>query len=72
MDHITPMQRALRALRDCGVIRVKLGSVPFAYRDLQKLNAISAKSAGEGLANVRLNDYGHILARQLPRFPGDW
>lgn len=71
MDHITPEQRALRALRDCGVIRVRLGHVPPPYIALQRSKAVTAKRIGDHFANVKLSDYGQTLAKALPRFPGD-
>jgi hypothetical protein len=60
---------ALRALRNCGVIRVTLSKVPLGYRLLQKDGFLRAKGApeqagGTGYADCRLTDDGHRLARQ--------
>ena len=65
MNDRGPLDLALRALRDMGVIRVRLGAVPPGYQQLQKRGAISAKRAGEQHADIRLNDAGRALAAQL-------
>ena len=56
---------ALRALRDCGVIRVRLGRVPRGYQQLQRDGAIRARRVGETHADIRLNKAGLALAAQL-------
>jgi len=60
-----PTDLALRALRDCGCIRVELGKVPPAYQALQRQGMVSAKRAGETHAHIRLSIAGHALAAQL-------
>lgn len=59
---------ALRALRDCGVIRVRMGRVPRVYQELQRRGAITARAAVRGEAyagapiDLRLNETGKMLA----------
>jgi len=57
---------ALRALRNCGVIRVTIGAVPRGYRILQKDGLIYTRAAEHGAkADCRLNEAGHEAARGL-------
>lgn len=67
-----PYDAALRALRDCGVIRVRIGAVPRGYRMLQAGGLASAKAGPDGTADVRLKDDGIRLARDLPPTPGGY
>jgi hypothetical protein len=65
-----PADLALRALRDCGVVRVRLGAVPTGYRQLQAAGHLSARgkpieAGGTGYALCRLSPSGEQLARQL-------
>ncbi len=65
IDRGHPDGRALLVLRDCGVIRVRLGRVPLGYQRLQQEKAVTAKRAAPGYADIRLNDHGRALAAQL-------
>lgn len=57
---------ALRAMRNCGVIRVQIGAVPRGYRILQRDGHCTAKRAPiEGMADCRLTDEGRQLAARL-------
>lgn len=66
-----PRDGALRALRDCAVIRVRLGNVMPGYQQLQREGLLSARRfADTALVNISLNDKGKAQAALLPPTPG--
>jgi len=60
-----PRDMAMRALRDCGCIRVRLGSVPRGYQQLQREGLLRSRRAGDQHAHLSLNDLGRELAREI-------
>lgn len=62
-----PAIAAMRALRDCGTIRVTIGHVPVGYRRLQAQGLVTARAAGKGKADVRLNGRGAAIATSVIR-----
>jgi molybdate-binding protein len=56
---------ALRALRDCGVVRVTLGKVPHGYQMLQVQGLVTARRVENGQADIGLNGRGVAAASML-------
>jgi hypothetical protein len=77
MDHLSLEQRALRALRDCRVVRAKLSHPVFP--NLVTRGFVEGRHVAESVApfsanahrDYRLTELGIAAAARLPRFPGD-
>jgi hypothetical protein len=54
----------LRAVRDCGVLRVGLGFE--GMEELARENLVAWKQIGEDRADCWLTDYGRAVAAKLP------
>lgn len=65
IDTRDPMAMALRALRDCGCISVRLGQVPPGFQRLQREGALRARRSGAVHAHLWLSDHGAALAAML-------
>jgi len=60
-----PRDMAMRALRDCGCIRVRLGAVPRGHQLLQREGLLRSRRVRETHADIWLNDAGLAQAAQL-------
>lgn len=65
IDTRDPIAMALRALRDCGCVRVELGRVPSGFQRLQREGALRARRAAPNHAHLSLSDHGAALAAML-------